>query len=241
MAQTMAAEAFTTYSDLLEARIGMYAGLPSAGHDEAAVLHQDIALLDQELSDSASSPALAASALHCGKIVANEVCVLPLGTDTQTRSTYEHRLARAAAVVLENGAGSPELTEDEWFLDVQAALGALAAWPDRAEDNAPAAQDSEAAPLKPVDYAVALQGLCNHVAAMTAGESYELNPAQLLTLAAPDMAMSRHQRYRLLRKARQVLTAQGYIFRYNNGRGKYSAYTVGRPAPALTAPMQLAA
>jgi hypothetical protein len=242
MSEVEIGEPFAAYSALLAVQMDLCADLQTTDPDQATVLHEDIALVGRDITLLETDPDLTQSALRYGTTLVHEVATIGKDAcmDDTVREGYERRLRMVASFVLEHGVGSWELTEDPRFYEIQVALGGLAA------DNveylpAAPAMEMETTPLEPVNHTVALQNLRAHLLAMAPGESYTLSPTQVLSLAAPNMAFSRWQRYRLLHQARELLTAEGHIFSYNNGRGRSSAYTVGRPAQVYSSIVLIAA
>jgi hypothetical protein len=240
MSQSQGVEPFAEYSALLDVQMQLHSSLQAASPDEAALLRGEIASVSQDIASLESDPDMPQSALRHGAALAHEVETLRRyespnhAPDDETREVYSRRLRQVAAFALDRCASNPELIDDPRFLDVQAALGSLAAdngMPVGLEEG-PSANRPELSPLETVDYEIALKNLRIHLGAITPGESYKLRPTEILTLAAPNMAFSRGQRYRLLCKARQILADEGYVFKHNQGRGRSSAYIVGRPAQA---------
>jgi hypothetical protein len=239
MAEVSPGELFADYRALLDTQMALHNALQSELPDMAAELRHEIAAVTYDLNQIEASPWLTQSALTYGAELAYEVAVLRASParnlDYETRESYASRLRQVAAFVLDRGIGSPELAEDSRLRDVQAALGWLAAL---AAPTAPIAEglsaaepDQSESTLERVDHDLALKSLRAHLVDLPPGMEFTLTPAQLLTIAAPGMGFSRWQRYRFLRRARQELVAEGFVFRYNHGRGKNSAYTVGRPTP----------
>ncbi|HSX32512.1 MAG TPA: hypothetical protein VLF43_04560 [Candidatus Saccharimonadales bacterium] len=235
-------ELFDEYLALTEARQSLHAHIASGPPDVA--LGTELAELTHTIAGLEAHPDITQSALRSGASLVQTLGLMRKPGRTETNANAEvtaacgNRLGRAAMFVLERGVDDPELTNDPRFGDMQLALGGLATEQMVAE---PKEQGHQGHTAQSIDYVAALDELRARLAAMAPGEQYKFSPTQLMTLAAPNMPLSRWQRYRFIREARQALSAEGFIFAHNNGRGRSSSYMVGRTAQVPVAQLAAAA
>lgn len=231
MAELFRNESFAEYGTLLDERLDLQVAMQTADEGDVVALREKIEAIDQEIARFVASPDLPQSALRCGAMLSERVTDGAI--DTEIRQAYQYRLRQVAAFVIERSLAQPELADDPCFAEVQIAMGSLAV--DEALGLPPTAEagNPDVAPARalPVDYHMALQRLQNRLDTFAPGEHYKLTAAQVVTLADPTMGFSPWQRNSFVRLARKVLSDEGYLCTYNNGRGRSALYTIGRPDP----------